>query len=201
MFTALTAGFLFSLSLIVAIGPQNAFLLRQGTLRQHVVAMVTICSASDILLVAAGVAGAGAVLSGRAWLLTGVQIGGAAILLAYALMAARRAWHPALVSDGGGPAAPSRRSVIAACLAFTWLNPAVYLDTVILLGSVAATSGARWGFGAGAAAASVLWFALLGFGARVLTPLLRRPAAWRTLDGLVAVIMTLTAVRIALLPA
>jgi L-lysine exporter family protein LysE/ArgO len=150
------------------------------------------------VLISAGVAGAGAALSGRAWLLTGVRIVGAGLLLAYALLAARRAVQPSADPASVTPTRASRRKAIGACLGFTWLNPAVYLDTVVLLGSVAGTTGGRWWFGAGAAAASLLWFVLLGFGARLLTPLLARPAAWRALDVLVAGIMTVTATRMAL---
>jgi L-lysine exporter family protein LysE/ArgO len=184
--TVFVSGLLFSLSLIVAIGAQNAYVLRQGVLRTHVGTVVLICAASDVVLIAAGVAGVGAVVTHRPGLLALVRDAGAALLLAYAVLAARRA-----------VAGPTRRGVAAAALGFTWLNPAVYLDTLVLLGTVAsAHPHARWWFATGAAVASVGWFVGLGFGARLLSPLLRRPQAWRLLDVFVAVVMTVTAIRI-----
>jgi L-lysine exporter family protein LysE/ArgO len=197
--TDLLAGLGFGLSLIVAIGAQNMFVLRQGALRQHVPIVVAICAASDAVLIAAGVAGAGAALAGRHWLLTTVRILGAAALFAYAARAAGRALSGPPIATDAGPRRASRTAVIGACLAFTWLNPAVYLDTVVLLGSVAnARPGHQWWFGGGAALASILWFGALGFGARLLAPALRRPGAWRTLDAFVAVIMAGAALRVLL---
>lgn len=198
--TALTpcvTGALFGFSLIVAFGAQNAYVLRQGALRTHVGTVVVICSVSDIVLIVAGVAGMGAVVGRHAGLLTGVRAGGAALLLAYGALAARRAWAGAETRPLAGGGRDSRPRVVAATLGFTWLNPAVYLDTLLLLGSVAnAQPGSRWAFGAGAAAASVCWFAGLGFGARLLTPLLSRPGAERLLDAFVAVVMSVTALRL-----
>jgi L-lysine exporter family protein LysE/ArgO len=198
--TALVSGLAFGLSLIVAIGAQNSFVIRQGALRAHVATVVAICSLSDVALIAAGVAGAGAVLQAAPAAMSAVRIAGAAALLAYALFAARRARRPGTGAARESATAPSaRRGVIAATLAFTWLNPAVYLDTVVLLGSVAnSRPGHAWVFGAGAALGSVAWFCALGFGARLLSPLLRRPGAWRALDGFVAAVMTVTAVRVLL---
>jgi L-lysine exporter family protein LysE/ArgO len=187
----------FGLSLIVAIGAQNIFVLRQGALRRHVCTVVALCSLSDAILIAAGVAGAGAALTGRRWLLPAVRVLGASLLLAYGALAARRALYKPTIADDARVTRPSRAAVIAACLAFTWLNPAVYLDTVVLLGSVANTRpGHQWWFAGGATLGSVLWFATLGFGAGMLTPVLRRPSAWRILDAFVAVMMTTTAVRV-----
>ena len=199
--TTALAGFLFSLSLIVAIGPQNSFVLRQGALRQHVGTVVAICSVSDAALIAGGVAGVGAALTGRPWLLDVVRGVGVVGLLTYAALAARRALRGPVDGAAGGrrPAAGSRPAVVAACLAFTWANPAVYLDTLVLLGSVAnAHPGRQWWFAAGAVAGSVGWFAALGFGARALSGLLARPAVWRGLDGFVAVVMAVTAARVLL---
>ncbi|HEX4011585.1 MAG TPA: LysE family transporter [Solirubrobacteraceae bacterium] len=198
--TTALAGFLFSLSLIVAIGAQNSFVLRQGALREHIGTVVAICSVSDVVLIAAGVAGVGAALAGRPWLLDAVRWLGVAALLAYGALAARRALRgPVDAAGARRPAAGSRPAVMAACLAFTWLNPAVYLDTLILLGSVAnAHPGRQWWFAAGASAGSVGWFIALGFGARALSGVLSRPAAWRGLDGFVAVVMVITAVRVLL---
>ena len=197
--SAFISGLVFGLSLIVAIGAQNAFVLRQGALRQHVPTIVAICAVSDAILIAAGVAGAGAALSGRPWLLTSVRALGATALLAYGAFAARRALDRRAASDIGSPPTSSRPAAIAACMAFTWLNPAVYLDTVVLLGSVANTRpGRQWWFGGGATLGSVVWFTALGFGAGLLGPVLKRPRAWRALDCFVAMIMTVTAVRVLL---
>lgn len=194
--TTFMSGLLFSLSLIVAIGPQNAFVLQQGARREYVTVVVLICAASDALLIAAGVAGVRTVVGLGPGLLAVTRFGGAALLLAYGCFAARRA----LLSPPGPLAASrlgsSRRKVVAATLGFTWLNPAVYLDTLVLLGSVAnAHPSSRWWFGAGAATASAGWFLALGWAARLLAPLLRRPNASRLLDGFVAVVMAVTALR------
>jgi L-lysine exporter family protein LysE/ArgO len=190
-FTAGAAGFGTGLSLIVAIGAQNAFVLRQGIRRQAVLAVVGICALSDAALIALGVGGVGAVVVKWPGALTVVGWIGGAFLLCYGALAARRVVRP----DGGalrteGEAAGSVRRAVLTCLAMTWLNPHVYLDTVFLLGSVAADHGAlRWTFGLGAVLASLCWFTALGFGARVLGRFLARPAAWRVLDGLVAATM------------
>ncbi|MFE2356813.1 LysE/ArgO family amino acid transporter [Streptomyces parvulus] len=188
--TAAAAGFGTGLSLIVAIGAQNAFVLRQGIRRDAVLAVVGICALSDALLIALGVGGVGAVVVAWPDALTVVGWIGGAFLLCYGALAARRVLRPegALRAEGDG--AGSRRRAVLTCLALTWLNPHVYLDTVFLLGSVAADRGPlRWTFGLGAAAASLVWFAALGFGARHLGRFLARPVAWRVLDGLVAATM------------
>jgi L-lysine exporter family protein LysE/ArgO len=195
--SAVAAGLAFGLSLIVVIGAQNAFVLRQGALRQHVTAVVFICAASDVALIIAGVAGMGAALERSHWLEVAVRLAGVSLLLAYAALSARRAMRPLTPSGREDDWRSTRRAVVAACLAFTWLNPAVYLDTVVLLGSVADSHpGSRWAFGTGAMLASVLWFVALGFGARLLAPMLSRPRAIRYLDGFVALVMALTAARI-----
>ncbi|WP_327715119.1 LysE/ArgO family amino acid transporter [Streptomyces sp. NBC_00490] len=188
---AAAAGFGTGLSLIVAIGAQNAFVLRQGVRRDSVLAVVGICALSDAALIALGVGGLGAVVVAWPDALTLVGWIGGAFLLCYGALAARRVFRPA----GGalrteGEAAGSRKRAVLTCLALTWLNPHVYLDTVFLLGSVAADRGAlRWTFGLGAVLASLCWFAALGFGARLLGRFLARPTAWRVLDGLVAATM------------
>jgi L-lysine exporter family protein LysE/ArgO len=163
--------------------------LRQGLRGEHVAVVVAICAVSDALLIAAGVAGAGALLRGAPGVVDAVRIAGAVFLLAYAALAARRAWRPGALH--AAPAGGSGlRATLAAALALTWLNPHVYLDTVVLLGSVAAAHGdARWWFGLGAACGSVLWFTGLGFGARLLRRPFARPSAWRALDGAVALVM------------
>ncbi|GAA1529858.1 L-lysine exporter [Dactylosporangium maewongense] len=189
------AGFGFSLGLIVAIGAQNAFVLRQGLRREHVGPVVAICAAADATLMSAGIAGLGVVVAGAPAVLTVVRWAGAAFLLGYAVLAARRALRPAALTPLDHPPAALRATLLA-CLAFTFLNPHVYLDTVVLLGTVAHQHQDRWAFGAGAAAASLLWFAALGFGARRLAPLLARPAAWRVVDAAIAVVMAALAVSL-----
>ncbi|MFF9405124.1 LysE/ArgO family amino acid transporter [Streptomyces anandii] len=189
--TALAAGFGTGLSLIVAIGAQNAFVLRQGVRRDAVLAVVGICALSDALLISLGVGGVGAVVVAWPGALTGVGLVGGAFLLCYGVLAARRVLRPAASAlRADGEVAGSRRRAVLTCLAMTWLNPHVYLDTVFLLGSLAADRGAlRWTFGLGAALASLCWFAALGFGARLLGRVLARPSAWRVLDGLIAATM------------
>ena len=190
MLAAALTGFLTGLSLIVAIGAQNAFVLRQGLRRQHVLLVVAVCAVSDLVLIVAGVAGIGTIVERAPAVLVVVRWCGAAFLLGYGLLAARRA-----LRGGQLEAAADRQlsapAVLAASLAFTWLNPHVYLDTVLLVGSIASTHGTpgRWWFAVGAGLASIGWFTALGFGARTLTPLFRRPQAWRVLDGGIAVVM------------
>ncbi|MFL1905378.1 LysE family transporter [Streptomyces tauricus] len=241
--TAAAAGFGTGLSLIVAIGAQNAFVLRQGVRRDAVLAVVAICALSDAALIALGVGGVGAVVVAWPAVLTAVGLIGGLFLIGYGCLAARRvlkpsaltvepgaagatgsavpagsavsvgapgsagsaesAGVPSVVGAAGAPGVPgpsgvagvagragSRRRAVLTCLAMTWLNPHVYLDTVFLLGSIAADRGPwRWTFGLGAMLASLVWFAALGFGARLLSPLLARPSAWRVLDALIAVTM------------
>lgn len=189
---ALVAGFGTGLSLIVAIGAQNAFVLRQGIRREAVLLVVGLCAASDAALIGAGVGGMGALVDARPGVVTAAGLLGGAFLLGYGFLALRRAINPgSLRAEDGHPAAvPDRRRLVVTCLALTWLNPHVYLDTVLLLGSVATGYGSlRWVFGAGAAAASVCWFAGIGFGARLLRGFFARPGSWRVLDGVVATTM------------
>lgn len=193
MLTTALSGFGFGAGLIVAIGAQNAYVMRQGLRREYVGAVVAICALSDVLLIALGTAGAGAVIAANPGVLVVVTVLGSAVLLWYAAAALRRALRPqALVADGTGT--PVRLAqVVLTALGFTWLNPHVYLDTVVLLGSVATTHARPWVFSAGAMVASVAWFAGLGYGARVLRPLFARPAAWRVFDLVVAVVMAAVA--------
>ncbi|MFI6340567.1 LysE/ArgO family amino acid transporter [Streptomyces sp. NPDC050535] len=187
--TTAAAGFGAGLSLIVAIGAQNAFVLRQGIRRDAVLAVVGICALSDAALIALGVGGVGAVVVAWPPALTAVGLIGGVFLLGYGFLAARRVLRPSALAAAARPA-DSRRRVLLTCLALTWLNPHVYLDTVFLLGSLAADRGpARWTFGLGAVVASLCWFAALGFGARLLSRFLARPSSWRVLDGLVAITM------------
>ena len=239
--SSLLAGLGLGLSLIIAIGAQNLFVLRQGIRREHVFAVAAICALSDLALIIVGVSGIGAVLQAVPWLVEVIRWAGAAFLVVYGLLAARRAIRPsgealdagdggaadsgadaarrsdagaATPAASGGPgasgvapasgAAPRsgvataarvapRTTLLAAaltCLALTWLNPHVYLDTVFLLGSVANTHGdGRWAFAAGAGLASIAWFFGLAYGARLLGGVLASPRAWRVLDGVIAVVM------------
>ncbi len=183
-------GFATSLSLIVAIGAQNAFVLRQGVARRHVVPVVVVCAVADALLIGTGIAGLGAALTAHPWALDVARYGGAAFVLGYGALAARRALRPSSLVAGSGAATTARAAVLA-CLGFTFLNPHVYLDTVVLLGALANQHGddGRWLYGLGAMAASITWFTALGFGARSLTSVFERPRAWQVLDGLIALVM------------
>ncbi|MGV9194431.1 LysE/ArgO family amino acid transporter [Microbacterium sp. MC2] len=266
------AGLGLGLSLIVAIGAQNVFVLRQGLRRDHVLVVVVLCAASDAVLIVAGVAGLGALLTAAPWLENAARVAGAPFLLGYALLAARRAWRgeetglrveeagvgtdesglrgdeagagsaeavlrvdeagvggdgtgvqgAGQAGDSAAPASPTapaavRRTmprpsratgapgstrlsaVVLTTLALTWLNPHVYLDTVLMLGSIAATHGDdRWLFAGGAVLGSILWFTGLGFGARHFGRWLRTPRSWRVLDGIIAAIMLVLAVGLAL---
>jgi L-lysine exporter family protein LysE/ArgO len=186
----LLAGFATSLTLIVAIGAQNAFVLRQGLRREHVLPVVLICAMSDALLVSSGIAGLGALLTRSHLALEIARFGGAAFLYAYAVFAAKRALHPGSLSPADhAPAALG--SVVLTCLGFTYLNPHVYLDTVVLLGSLANQRGTdgRWFYGLGAVAASFVWFFALGFFSRKLSPIFARPRAWQYLDSGIALLM------------
>ncbi|TKJ19128.1 amino acid transporter [Blastococcus sp. CCUG 61487] len=187
------------LSLIVAIGAQNAFVLRQGLRLEHVGVVVAVCALSDVALIYAGVLGAGTLVLSRPGLLTVVCFAGAAFLLVYGVLAARRALRPsgALEADASG-ARTALAVTVATCLGLTWLNPHVYLDTVVLLGSLSTTyEQHRWWFATGAAVGSALWFTGLGFGARLLRPIFARRGAWRVLDAVIAVVMAALGISLA----
>lgn len=194
-FTPLLAGLGSGLSLIVAIGAQNAFVLRQGIRREHVLGVVVLCALSDAVLIFAGVAGVGALVSTAPWVLVAARWAGAIFLVVYAALALKRAIRPAALTAGSATGG-SRTGSLATAAALTWLNPHVYLDTMVLLGTIANAQGdpGRWAFGAGAVLGSFLWFPLLGFGARLLAGFFARPASWRVLDCLVAAVMLLVAV-------
>lgn len=190
LYSPFLSGLFLGGSLIIAIGAQNAFILRQGLLRQHVFILCLICSLSDALLISAGVAGLGTLVSRSPALITAVTVGGAIFLFTYAFTAFRRATHPdALHAAKSGPA--GFKASVGACLAFTFLNPHVYLDTMVLLGGLSTRypGSGRWAFAAGASLASVGWFTALGYGSRLLAPVFRSPRAWRALDALVALVM------------
>jgi L-lysine exporter family protein LysE/ArgO len=195
----LLSGFTAGGSLIIAIGAQNAFVLRQGLRREHVLAIVAVCALSDVVLIALGVAGIGALVEAAPFALTIVTIAGALFLLAYAVFAARRAIRPKALAAGTAEKTTLVAAVLTA-VALTWLNPHVYLDTVLLLGSLAATHGpeGKWIFALGAALASIVWFTALGYGARLLSRVFARPVAWRILDAVIALVMLALAITLIL---
>ena len=184
------AGFATGATLIIAIGAQNAFVLRQGLRREHVLPIVAVCALSDLVLIVAGIAGVGAIVEAAPVALTIIRFAGAAFLLGYAFLAARRAIRPKALDASGGEKTTLWAAVLTA-VALTWLNPHVYLDTVVLLGSLAATHGpeGKWYFAAGAGGASIVWFTALGYGAHLLGRVFAKPVAWRVLDAIIAVVM------------
>ena len=194
-------GWAMGAGLILAIGAQNALVLRQGLRRQHVGAVVAVCTLSDWLLIALGVFGLGALIQGQPLLLEFFRFGGAAFLLGYALLAAKRAWRPAAGLEAAGTTS-SLGATLSAAFAFTYLNPHVYLDTVVLLGGLGARQppDLRAAFAAGACLASAMWFGLLGFGAAAAAPRLRSPHTWRVVDALVALLMTGLGLQLLLQP-
>lgn len=204
MLTSMLLGFGTGLSLIVAIGAQNAFVLRQGILRQHVLPIVLICGLTDALLEILGIAGIGFVVERAPVVLEVIRWGGVAFLLWFAWGAARRAMQPGvLVADegdaaGAGSDAGSLKRAVLACLAITYLNPHVYLDTMVLMGSVGNAQGdpARWWFAMGGGVASIIWFAVLGYGARALTRFFATPRSWQILDWIIVVVMLVIAGRL-----
>ena len=195
--SSILSGFMLGLSLILAIGAQNAFVLRQGLRRAHVLPVVLTCAVSDALLIAAGVAGFGWAVESAPWIAPVLTWGGAGFLVVYGALSLRRAW----AGDDGLQAAPSgagdMRAAVATCLALTWLNPHVYLDTVVLLGSVATAARNPPLFGLGAVVSSFVFFFALGYGARLLAPLFARPRAWRVLDAIVGAVMWALALKLA----
>ena len=196
--TAFAQGWLMMAGLIVAIGAQNAFVLRQGLLRSQVGLVVALCTASDALLIALGVFGIGAALAAAPATQALLRWGGALFLAGYAMRSGWRAWRgtPQALSDSAGGTRIG--ATVATTLALTYLNPHVYLDTVLLLGTVGAQQPAaqRSAFAIGAALASAMWFAALGYGAAALSPWLRRPAVWRGIDAVVAAVMALVALQL-----
>jgi L-lysine exporter family protein LysE/ArgO len=187
---AALAGLGFGLSLIVAIGAQNAFVLRQGLIRNRVFIIVTICAVADVALIFAGIAGLGALITSVGWLLPAIELVGGVFVATYGVFAAKRAISSESLAPTSQTAGLTTTAAITATLGLTLLNPHVYLDTVLLLGSVASTYGTnRWWFGIGAGIGSVTWFFSLGFGARMLKPVFAKPLAWRILDIAIAVVM------------
>lgn len=197
MFSAAFSGFFLGASLIIAIGAQNAFILRQGLLRQHVFILCLICALSDAILIIAGVAGLGTLIAQSPKLIAFVTLAGAAFLFWYASVAFRRAFHPEAMQVKSNVSV-NLKAAVATCLALTFLNPHVYLDTVVLLGSLSSRfdGSARAAYGAGAVIASFVWFFSLGYGARLLQPVFAKPAAWRVLDCIIGVVMVLIGISL-----
>ncbi|GAB4389781.1 LysE/ArgO family amino acid transporter [Albidovulum sp.] len=199
MWQSAFSGFQLSLGLIMAIGAQNAFVLRQGLMRQHVLAVCLFCATSDAILITAGVVGLGVVTERAPGAVEALRWLGVAFLAWYGWRAFRSAWRGGASLEAAGQAERRLPAVLAILAAITWANPHVWLDTVILIGSVAAQHGeARTAFAVGAVTASFVFFLALGYGARVLAPLFRRPRAWQILDALVGTIMWTIAARLAL---
>ncbi len=188
---AFVQGLALCFGLIVAIGAQNAFVLRQGLRREHVGAVVLFCAASDALLTSAGVLGMAQALGERPLLARALAGAGALFLAHYALQALRRARRPQPLTAAGPGATMTRKAVVAQAAAFTLLNPHVYLDTVLLMGSIGAQQPAalQGAFIAGVSSASLTWFVVIGYGARWLAPWFARPRAWQVLDGLIGLTM------------
>ncbi|SDJ43607.1 L-lysine exporter family protein LysE/ArgO [Ferrimonas sediminum] len=186
---AAISGFTLGLSLIFAIGAQNTFVLRQGIMRQHVLLVVSICAASDALLISAGVFGFGSVLSLSDDVAQWGRWAGAGFLCLYGILSLRSALTSRHAMSGEGMALVRWQPAALACLAFTWLNPSVYLDTVVLLGSVSTQYSAKGAFALGAVSASFVFFFSLGFGARLLAPLFSRARAWQWFEAAVGVMM------------
>jgi L-lysine exporter family protein LysE/ArgO len=182
----LAAGF----SLIIAIGAQNAFVIRQGLARNQVGIVVLICALSDALLIAAGVGGLGAIIQALPWLLAVLRWGGVAYLTWFGIKTLRAVFKSEQLDSDGAPAALTLRQAVITCLMMTWLNPHVYLDTVIFLGSIANQFAvAKWWFAFGAASASVIWFTGIGYGAKAASRLLSKPVFWKVLDSVIAAMM------------
>lgn len=186
------------MSLIVAIGAQNSYILRLGLQRNYVGTAILICAFSDAALILAGTAGIGIIVQNAAWALEVFKWLGVAYLVGFGLFSLKRAAQPAELLPSAGGAKSSRRTVIAATMGFTFLNPHVYLDTLILLGSLANQFGdSRWIYAIGASLGSIIWFGFLGFGANKAAPLMSRPITWRILDISIAIIMFLIAAKLA----
>ncbi|WP_171173793.1 LysE/ArgO family amino acid transporter [Ruegeria sp. HKCCD8929] len=189
-------GFALGFSLILAIGAQNAFVLRQGLRREHVFALCLTCAVSDAVLIAAGVAGFGALAGAVPWFEPVMRYGGAAFLLWYGARSLRSAWTGGAAMQAGNGQGTSLRAALVTVLAFTWLNPHVYLDTVVLIGSISAQYDDRLSFALGAMFSSFVFFFSLGYGAGLIAPLFARPRAWQVLDTLIGLTMWAIALKL-----
>lgn len=194
--SAFVPGFALSFSLILAIGAQNAFVLRQGLRKEHVFWVCLACAVSDAVLIGAGVAGAGALAQAAPWFGPAMRIGGAVFLLWYGARSFLSAWHGDAVLDLDAQAPTPLGKTLAVVLALTWLNPHVYLDTVVLVGSISAQYADRLSFALGAMTASGVFFFSLGYGAAFLAPVFSKPRAWQTLDAVIGVVMWAIALKL-----
>lgn len=192
--SAYLSGFIIGLSLILAIGAQNAFVLRQGIKRQYVFIVCSICALSDAILIILGVAGFATLIHQFPWVEDVARYGGALFLVVYGIKSLIAAFKH---NDSLAPAQDKNQSLaktVMACLAFTWLNPHVYLDTVVFVGSISTQfPGMKLAFVSGAVSASFVFFFSLGYGSRLLTPLFRKVIAWKILDFCVGVLMFILA--------
>ena len=194
---AIIPGFLTGLSLIIAIGAQNAFVIRQGLLRQHVLLVVAICAISDPVLIFLGTGGIGTLIQGKPSLLELIRWFGVIYLTLFGIRTLRSAFKSQSLDAGEGFAI-SKSKIVATCLALTFLNPHVYLDTVILLGSIANQfENNRWFFAIGGATASLVWFTAIGFGARSASRFMSKPIFWKILDSIIATVMFTIAITLA----
>ena len=187
--TSVIAGFALGFSLILAIGAQNAFILRQGLRREHVFFLCLTCAVSDAILIGAGVAGFGTLAQAAPWFETVMRYGGAAFLTWYGLRSLRSSWLGGSVMEISNGKRTSLKAALLTVFAFTWLNPHVYLDTVVLIGSISAQYDDRLGFALGAMTSSFVFFFSLGYGASILSPVFARPRAWQVLDAVIGVVM------------
>ncbi|WP_050602909.1 LysE/ArgO family amino acid transporter [Ruegeria sp. 6PALISEP08] len=197
--TSMIAGFALGFSLILAIGAQNAFILRQGLRREHVFILCLTCAVSDALLIGAGVAGFGTLAQAIPWFETVMRYGGAAFLTWYGLRSLQSAWQGGAVMEIGNGQRTSLKAALLTVLAFTWLNPHVYLDTVVLIGSISAQYDDRLGFALGAMFSSFVFFFSLGYGAGILSPVFTRPRAWQVLDVGIGVVMLGIALKLVIM--
>ena len=195
---ALLTGIATGLSLIIAIGAQNAFVIRQGLLKQHVLPVVVICASSDALLILLGTGGLGAIVQERPLLLELIRWFGVAYLLWFGLKSAISAFDDRSLQPASTTVSSLRKAILT-CIGFTFLNPHVYLDTVILLGSIANQfDGDRWFFAVGASLASIIWFTAIGFGAQRASKFMSKPIFWKILDLVIAAVMAVIAISLAL---
>ena len=194
---AFIPGLLAGLSLIIAIGAQNAFVIRQGLTKKHVLLVVAICALSDAVLIFLGIGGLGAIIQGLPWLLEVIRWFGVVYLAWFGIKSLRSAFKNQSL-DASGVQSGTASKVVLTVLGFTWLNPHVYLDTVILLGSIGNQFGdGKWIFATGASVASVLWFSAIGFGAKAASSVMRKPSFWKILDIVIAAVMFSIAIMLA----
>ncbi|AXT25354.1 amino acid transporter [Ruegeria sp. AD91A] len=197
--TSVIAGFALGFSLILAIGAQNAFILRQGLRREHVFILCLTCAVSDAILIGAGVAGFGTLAQAAPWFEAVMRYGGAAFLIWYGARSLRSSWLGGSVMGIGNGERTSLKAALLTVFAFTWLNPHVYLDTVVLIGSISAQYDDRLGFALGAMTSSFVFFFSLGYGAGILSPVFARPRAWQVLDAGIGVVMLGIALKLVIM--